>query len=77
MRTLVGEGIVAFIIVGREHPLVGLEVFFLLGIFLRRILQDPLLMGIPLDSAKRGEKVIYLYTRYVGGKQTLVSTVSS
>ena len=27
MHTLVGEGIVAFIIVGREHPLVGLEVF--------------------------------------------------
>ena len=28
MRTLVGEDIGAFIAVGREHPLVGLEVFF-------------------------------------------------
>ena len=28
MRTLVGEGIGAFIVVGREQPLVGLEVFF-------------------------------------------------
>ena len=27
MRTLVGEGIGAFIVVGREHSLVGLEVF--------------------------------------------------
>ena len=27
MRTLVGEGIGAFIVVGPEHPLVGLEVF--------------------------------------------------
>ena len=27
MRTLVDEGIGAFIIVGREHPLGGLEVF--------------------------------------------------
>ena len=27
MRTLVGEGIGAFIVVGHEHPLVGLEVF--------------------------------------------------
>ena len=27
MRTLVDEGIGAFIIVGGEHPLVGLEVF--------------------------------------------------
>ena len=27
MRTLVGEGIGAFIVVGYEHPLVGLEVF--------------------------------------------------
>ena len=27
MRTLVGEGIGAFIVVGREHLLVGLEVF--------------------------------------------------
>ena len=27
MRTLVGESIGAFIVVGREHPLVGLEVF--------------------------------------------------
>ena len=29
-------------------------------------------MGIPLDSAKHGEQVISLYTRYVGGKQTLI-----
>ena len=28
MRTLVGEGIAAFIVVGHEHPSVGLEVFF-------------------------------------------------
>ena len=28
MRTLVGEGIGAFIVIGHEHPLVGLEVFF-------------------------------------------------
>ena len=34
-------------------------------------------MGIPLDSAKRGEQVISLYTRYMSGKQPLVSTVSS
>ena len=27
MRTLVGESIGAFIVVGYEHPLVGLEVF--------------------------------------------------
>ena len=33
-------------------------------------------MGISLDSAKRGEQVISLYTQYVGGKQTLISTVS-
>ena len=32
-------------------------------------------MGIPLDSAKRGEQVISLYTRYLGGKQSLVSTI--
>ena len=32
-------------------------------------------MGIPSDSAKRGEQVISLYTRYLGGKQSLVSTV--
>ena len=27
MRTLVGEGIGTFIVVGHEHPIVGLEVF--------------------------------------------------
>ena len=27
MHTLVGEGIGAFIVVGHEHPIVGLEVF--------------------------------------------------
>ena len=27
MRTLVGEDIGAFIVIGHEHPLVGLEVF--------------------------------------------------
>ena len=27
MRTLVGEGIGAFIVVGHEHSLIGLEVF--------------------------------------------------
>ena len=27
MCTLVGEGIRAFIVIGREHPLVGLKVF--------------------------------------------------
>ena len=34
-------------------------------------------MGILLDYAKRGEQVISLYTWYMGGKQPLVSTVSS
>ena len=48
---------------------------FLLGISLKHTLRDPFLMGIPLDSAKRGEQVISLYTRYVGGKQILISTV--
>ena len=76
MRTLVGKGIGAFIVVGREHPLVGLKVFSFLGISLRRTLRDPFLMRIPLVSAKRGEQVISFYTRYVGGKQTLISTVS-
>ena len=33
-------------------------------------------MGIPLDYAKREEQVISLYTRYVGGKPTLISTVN-
>ena len=33
-------------------------------------------MGIPLDSTKRGEQVISLYTQYLGGKQSLVSTVN-
>ena len=32
-------------------------------------------MGIPLDVVKRGEQVISLYTRYLGGKQSLVSTI--
>ena len=32
-------------------------------------------MGIPLDSTKRGEQVIFLYTRYLGGKQLLVNIV--
>ena len=27
MRTLIGEGIRAFIVVGHEHSLIGLEVF--------------------------------------------------
>ena len=76
MCTLVGEGIGAFIVVGHEHPLVGLEVFFLLGISLRHTLPNPFLMGIPLDSTKRGKQVISLYSRYVGGKQTLISTIS-
>ena len=40
-----------------------------------RILRDPFLMGILLDSAKHGEQVISLYMRYLGGKQSLVSTV--
>ena len=75
MRTLVGEGIGVFIVVRRGPLLVGLEVLSS-GISLRRILRVPFLMGIPLDSAKRGEQVISLYTRYMGGKQPLVSTVS-
>ena len=62
MHTLVGEGIRAFIVVGHELPLVGLEVFSFLGISLRRTLWDPFLMGIPLDSAKRGEQVIFITT---------------
>ena len=32
-------------------------------------------MGTPLDFTKRGEQVISLYRRYLGGKQSLVSTV--
>ena len=32
-------------------------------------------MGIPLDFAKCGEQVISLYMPYLGGKQSLVSTV--
>ena len=32
-------------------------------------------MRIPLDSAKHEEQFISLYTRYLGGKQSLVSTV--
>ena len=31
--------------------------------------------NVPLDFAKRGEQVISLYTQYLGGKQSLVSTV--
>ena len=48
---------------------------FLLGISLKRILQDPFLMRLPLDSAKHGEQVISLYTWYVGGKQILINIV--
>ena len=62
MRTLVGEGIRAFIVVGHELTLVGLEVFSFLGISLRRTLWDSFLMGIPLDFAKRGEQVIFITT---------------
>ena len=32
-------------------------------------------MGIPLDSAKRGEQVISLCMQYLGGKQSSVSIV--
>ena len=53
----------------------GIRSPFLLGISLRRILWDPFLMGIPLDFAKRGEQVISLCMQYLGGKQSLVSTV--
>ena len=75
MRTLVGEGIGVFIVVELTSPY-GIRSLFLLGISLGRILQDPFLMGILLDSTKRGEKVISLYTRYMGGKQTSINTVS-
>ena len=57
MRTLVGEGIGAFIVIGS-----GIRSLFLLGISLRRTLRDLFLIGIPLDSAKHGEQVISLYT---------------
>ena len=33
-------------------------------------------MGIPLGSTKRGEQVISLYTRHVGGKQPFIKVVS-
>ena len=32
-------------------------------------------MGIPLDSAKHGEQVISFCMQYLGGKQSLVSTI--
>ena len=54
----------------------GIRSLFLLGISLRRTLWDSFLMGIPLDSTKTREQVISLYTWYVGGKQTSISTVS-
>ena len=75
MRTLVGEGIGGFYSSRALTSPCGIRSLFLLGIFSRRILQDPVLMGIPLDFAKRGEQVISLYTRYLGGKQSLASTV--
>ena len=74
MRTLVGEGIGVFIVVELTSPY-GIRSLFLLGISSRHILWNPFLMRIPLDSAKRGEQVIFLYTRYLGGKQSLVSTI--
>ena len=40
------------------------------------ILWDPFLIGIPLGFTKRGEQVISLYTRYVGGKQPFIMVVS-
>ena len=75
MRTLVGEGIGVFYSSRALTSPCGIRSLFLLGISSRRILWDPFLMGIPLDSAKHGEQVISLYTRYLGGKQSLVSTV--
>ena len=75
MRTLVGEGIGGFYSSRALTSPCGIRSVFLLGISSRRILRDPFLMGIPLDFAKRGEQVISLYTRYLGGKQSLVSTV--
>ena len=58
MRTLVGRGIGAFIVVGHEHSLVGIRSIFLLGTSLERDLRDPFLMRIPLYSVKCGEQVI-------------------
>ena len=75
MCTLVGEGIRAFIVIGREHPLVGLKVFSFRNL-LEAYFTGSFPYGNPLDSTKRGEQVISLYTQYVGGKQTLISTVS-
>ena len=49
---------------------------FLLGVSLGRILRDPFLIGISLGFTKRGEQVISLYTRYVGGKQPFIRIVS-
>ena len=74
MRTLVGEGIGVFIVVELTSHY-GIRSLFLLGISSRRILRDPFLLGIPLDFVKRGEQVISLYTRNLGGKQSLASTV--
>ena len=74
MRTLVGKGIGVFIVVELTSPY-GIRSLFLLGISSRRILRDPFLLGIPLDFVKRGEQVISLYTRNLGSKQSLASTV--
>ena len=74
MRTLVGEGIGVFIVVELTSPY-GIRSLFLLGISSRCILWDPFLLGIPLDFVKRGEQVISLYTRNLGSKQSLASTV--
>ena len=49
---------------------------FLLGVSLRRILQDHFLIGILLDFTKRREQVISLYTWNVGGKQPFIRIVS-
>ena len=40
------------------------------------ILLDPFLIGILLGFTKRGEQVIFLYTRYVSGKQPFIRIVS-
>ena len=58
MRTLVGEGIEAFIVVGAWSFPNRIRSIFLLGTSLERDLQDPFLMRIPLDSVKRGKQVI-------------------
>ena len=62
MRTLIGEGIGVFYSNRALTSPCWIRSLFLLRVSLGRILQDPFLIGIPLDFTKRGEQVISLYT---------------